>query len=92
MTKPDESIPSLNERTNRGRAYLQLSQTEQGIRGACCFIMLDAVLNVAWHAQQASEKQPEVWAATSRFEKVEDCRLVYLLPELKFERKGRRRR
>ena len=46
--------------------------------------MMDQVLNVAWHAQQASELDPANWAQTSRNPLIDpDPRKVYFMPEIR---------
>ena len=81
---PDSYMPTVGEMCRRAQLFLQLAAHEQGICGACAYVMTEAVLNVSWHAQNASSLPPEQWPATSRNPLINsDLRQVFFLPELR---------
>ena len=86
VTSADVSPPSVQELRNRSEQYLQLPPQQQGICGACSFSLLESVLNVAWHAQQASEVQPAAWHSTHRHANLthEQRSSYFFLPSIKF--------
>lgn len=91
IKKPDQFMPSLAELAGRAEQYLALPHEDQGICGACAFTMTNAVLNVSWHAQNASVIPPAIWLQTDRNSMINrDQRQVLFLPELKFGENSKR--
>jgi len=81
---PDVEVPPISELAQRAQRYLQLHKSEQGICGACSFVMLNCVLNVVWHSQNNSSISSNLWPYQDRNAHMDDPRNVYLLPSLRF--------